>query len=230
MKNITKFYNYKKLFKIIILITFYNLLPYLTYAQWIKLPNTNLSPNDRINNLIANSNGILYASQNNYVVKWDGNSWSKLGSVNDSFNGDVRTIAQDKDGNIYAGGEFTNTKGQSYIAKYNGTIWSEFGILDGTCQFPNRSIYKIVTDLKDGQIKFNMIYNPASIKQGLLYSDVTNDDTSTNIKSPFKPLIESDLTNSIFSELILLPNSTNIFSEISTAITLSTILEIGIVK
>jgi hypothetical protein len=147
MKNITKFYNYKKLFKIIILITFYNLLPYLTYAQWIKLPNTNLSPNDRINNLIANSNGILYASQNNYVVKWDGNSWSKLGSVNDSFNGDVRTIAQDKDGNIYAGGEFTNTKGQSYIAKYNGTIWSEFGILDGTCQFPNRSIYKIVTDL-----------------------------------------------------------------------------------
>jgi hypothetical protein len=148
MKNITKFYNYKKLFKIITLITFYNLLPYLTYAQWIKLPNTNLSPNDRLDNLIANSNGILYASQNNYVVKWDGNSWSKLGGVNDTFNGDVRTIAQDKNGNIYAGGEFTNTKGQLYIAKYNGTTWSEFGILDGTSRFTFGSgILKIVTDL-----------------------------------------------------------------------------------
>jgi hypothetical protein len=149
MKNITKFYNYKKLFKIITLITIYNLLPYLTYAQWVKLPNTNLSPNDRIDNLIANSNGILYASQKNYVVKWDGNSWSKLGGVNDTFNGNVRTIAQDKNGNIYAGGNFTNTKGQYYIAKYNGTTWSEFGVLEGRNLWFG-GIFKIVIDLNGG--------------------------------------------------------------------------------
>ena len=65
----------------------------------------------------------------NNITKWDGTSWSNLGvGVNDV----VRGICVDSNGNVYAGGSFTNLSDGSlplnYIAKWDGTSWSE---LDG---------------------------------------------------------------------------------------------------
>jgi hypothetical protein len=62
----------------------------------------------------------------NYIAKWNGGSWSALGS---GLNGQVAALALDTSGNLYVGGNFTNADGLSvnYIAKWNGASWSSLG-------------------------------------------------------------------------------------------------------
>src|SRR6185295_12685799 len=59
-------------------------------------------------------------------------SWSQLGVVNgvvaDSY---ISSVCSDASGNIYAAGQFTNSSGKKYVAKYNGSSWSELGGLNG---------------------------------------------------------------------------------------------------
>ncbi len=67
--------------------------------------------------------GGVYA---NRVARWDGSTWSILGSgMYDS----VEALAVDAAGNLYAGGNFTNAGGVSArnIAKWDGTTWSALG-------------------------------------------------------------------------------------------------------
>lgn len=65
------------------------------------------------------------------IAKWDGTTWSSLGSgVNDVESASiVRSLAVDGAGNIYAGGEFDSIGGiaVNHIAKWNGTSWSSLG-------------------------------------------------------------------------------------------------------
>ncbi|RJP89124.1 MAG: hypothetical protein C4518_10310 [Desulfobacteraceae bacterium] len=60
------------------------------------------------------------------IAKWDGASWSALGS---GIDGEVKALAVDDAGNLYAGGRFTTAGGVSvnYIAKWDGTSWSSLG-------------------------------------------------------------------------------------------------------
>src|SRR6476469_4595649 len=62
----------------------------------------------------------------NYIAKWNGSSWSSLGT---GFNGSVNALAVDGSGNVYTGGAFTQAGGTaaSNIAKWNGTSWSSLG-------------------------------------------------------------------------------------------------------
>jgi hypothetical protein len=67
--------------------------------------------------------GVRAAS---YIAKWNGISWSALGS---GLNSSVSALAVDGSGNVYAGGGFT-TAGVSTanrIAKWNGSSWSALG-------------------------------------------------------------------------------------------------------
>lgn len=70
----------------------------------------------------TNAGGILA----NRIAKWDGNSWSALGS---GMNGGVfalATIGND----LYAGGDFTAAGGiaTARIAKWNGSAWAAVGL------------------------------------------------------------------------------------------------------
>jgi len=58
------------------------------------------------------------------IAKWDGTSWSALGSA--SFDAIITALAVDSSGNVYAAGDFTTTgsTAANYIAKWNGTSWS----------------------------------------------------------------------------------------------------------
>ncbi|WP_226163450.1 hypothetical protein [Hymenobacter terricola] len=67
----------------------------------------------------------------NYVAKWNGTTWSPLGAGLSSANsyGYVYTLAVAGNGDVYAGGNFTQAGGvaANYVAKWNGTAWSSLG-------------------------------------------------------------------------------------------------------
>jgi LPXTG-site transpeptidase (sortase) family protein len=59
----------------------------------------------------------------NYVAKWDGVSWSALGT---GMNGFVYALATDNSGNLYAAGNFTFAGGTlvNNVARWDGSSWS----------------------------------------------------------------------------------------------------------
>lgn len=62
----------------------------------------------------------------NYIAKWDGSSWSALGT---GLNGYVYSLTHDSSGNLYAGGRFTSAGGIAVngLAKWDGSSWSDVG-------------------------------------------------------------------------------------------------------
>jgi len=71
----------------------------------------------------------------NNIAKWDGNSWSALGS---GINGNVGALVVSGN-NVYAGGLFTTAGGSpaTNIAKWNGSTWSALGSgLSASADYP----------------------------------------------------------------------------------------------
>ncbi len=123
---------------------------------WSEVGGTSASTfNKEINSLVTDANGNLYAAgrfdngQLEYVAKWDGSKWSELGGTNtSSFYGGyygITNLLTDTSGNLYAAGDFVNSKGKKYVAKWNGSIWSEIGGKN-TSTF-NDVIWSITTDM-----------------------------------------------------------------------------------
>lgn len=81
---------------------------------------------DHAGNLYIGGNFTNWADIANadYFVKWNGTSYSAVGS---GGTGAVQTIAIDSQDNIYIGGEFTNWAGDGnadYLAWWNGSAWA----------------------------------------------------------------------------------------------------------
>ncbi len=89
--------------------------------------------------LAAGPNGVLYAAGSfttaggvaaNRVAMWNGSSWSAMGSGLGSSGSDyVVSLAVAPNGDVYAGGWFTNSGGMAVqsVARWNGTSWSALG-------------------------------------------------------------------------------------------------------
>jgi hypothetical protein len=88
--------------------------------------------------LAFETNGNLYVGGNftiaggvaaNNIAKWDGSSWSALGSGIGDESSAVGALAFDANGNLYAGGGFSSAGGVSAdnIAKWDGIAWSALG-------------------------------------------------------------------------------------------------------
>lgn len=99
-----------------------------------------LNANSTILSVCVDASGNIYAAGSftntagePYVAKWDGTSWAELGTGSAALhcNGTINSICSDNTGNIYAGGEFSDstvyTAGNIYVAKWDGTNWSELG-------------------------------------------------------------------------------------------------------
>ncbi len=67
-------------------------------------------------------------------------SWSILGSGTNALkaNGEIIALATDTAGNVYTAGIFRNNTGFAYVAKWNGTTWSE---LESLTSDPSGNIY-----------------------------------------------------------------------------------------
>ena len=94
---------------------------------------------DSVLALAVASNGDVYAGGDftqvggltaNRVARWNGASWSSLGTgPSNGLNGSVLALAVAANGDVYAGGVFTQAGGvaANNVAKWNGTSWSNLG-------------------------------------------------------------------------------------------------------
>ena len=115
---------------------------------------------DSINALAVGKDGNLYAGGDfryagglnaSHIARWDGTNWSTLGTGMRSFitgDGRVNSLAVDKDGNLYAGGEFlyAGEVSANRVAKWNGTTWSALGSGIGQASTAFSSVYALRLD------------------------------------------------------------------------------------
>lgn len=103
----------------------------------VGVPNTGAASITSANGLAIDRDGNLYVGGNftnwadvanaDYFAKWDGSSWSAVGS---GGTGLVEDIAVDSQGNIYIGGTFLNWAGVAEadrLAWWNGSAWAAVG-------------------------------------------------------------------------------------------------------
>jgi hypothetical protein len=109
--------------------------PTFSDADWVSLNPGIPGANGRVSAMTVDGNGNMYFAGNftfigtvpaNYIAKWNGSSWSALGS---GIQGYVVYALAVSGTNLYAGGYFTNAGGvtASNIAKWNGSAWSALG-------------------------------------------------------------------------------------------------------
>jgi len=110
-------------------------------SQWVEVGINNyaLNANNIIYAVITDAAGNVYAAGaftdstvHSFVARWTGDSiWVPLDTNTLHANGYIYSLAADKAGNIYAAGAFTDRpfdyEGNIYVAKWNGTHWSELG-------------------------------------------------------------------------------------------------------
>lgn len=109
--------------------------------SWSQLGGpTSTAINDIIYDLCSDIHGNIYAagvftntSEHVYVAEFNGQTWAEVGGLNALANlGDFKTkeiicLYSDNAGNLYAGGQFTNPQGNEFVAKWNGSQWTELG-------------------------------------------------------------------------------------------------------
>ena len=80
--------------------------------------------------LIIAPNGDLIAVGEAYVKRWDGSSWSDVGTITGGTLVTVNDVAIDFEGNIWVVGDFTSFGGVSnadYVSYYDGSAWNAAG-------------------------------------------------------------------------------------------------------
>lgn len=122
-----------------------------------------VSTSQSINSIVADDFGNVYAAGTlkdvngkYYVTKWNGSTWSALGTGVNALNanGAINMLVLDNFGNLYAGGSFTNANGVYYVAKWDGSTWRELGTgvnaLNADGMEYNGAIHSIVIDHRSG--------------------------------------------------------------------------------
>lgn len=125
-------------------------------STWTELGS--LAANGDINALTKDKSGNIYAAGGfsnsagkRYVAKWDGSVWAEMGSGTSALNAqdDILCLTTDPAGTVYAAGKFTNAGPMNaYVAKWDGSAWTELGGSGATSLKANAMIQTITTDTK----------------------------------------------------------------------------------
>jgi len=109
--------------------------PTFSDADWQNMSKSLPGANNTVHDMVTDTNaGLVYACgsfsfigsvQASGVAKWNGSSWTNLGSGVLS----ASTMTIDSAGNLFIGGDFTSAGGISAnrIAKWNGSSWVNLG-------------------------------------------------------------------------------------------------------
>jgi hypothetical protein len=159
-------------------------------ASWSELGSTKgLAANNNINCICNDKAGNIYAAGyftnangKYYVAKWNGTAWEELGGLNGlAANNEIFSICSDPAGNIYAAGKFSNgnysSDGYEYVAKWNGTNWTEVGGLNALAA--NDYIESIISDSKG-----NIYASGSFFRDGHGYVAIWNDTTWSELGAP----------------------------------------------
>ncbi len=80
---------------------------------------------------IKKSGNYIYAAGTEGVHRWDGTTWTTIGTITGAVSNGLQVydMTFDANGNLYALGQFTQINGITVngIAKWNGTAWSALG-------------------------------------------------------------------------------------------------------
>jgi hypothetical protein len=159
-------------------------------TSWSELGGTNaLAANNNINCICNDPEGNIYAAGyftntngKYYVARWNGTTWEELGGLDGlAANNEIISICSDSAGNIYAAGKFTNgnhsSNGYEYVAKWNGTNWTEVGGLNALAA--NDYIESIISDSKG-----NIYASGGFFKDGHGYVAIWNDTSWSELGTP----------------------------------------------
>lgn len=127
-------------------------------TQWLELgldnDNKVLIGNEEILTLAIDYNHTLYAggqfftAGKQYVAKWDGSVWSKVGDYGTLVtNGYVYSLVSDHSNNIYACGGFSDSGGARAVIKWDGSNWSQVGSPGNRVLFT--TLFNLVVDNSD---------------------------------------------------------------------------------
>lgn len=118
--------------------------------SWTKLGN-NLNAGDAIADMCIDPSGNVYvggwfynASFDYYIAKWNGATWSQLGTGTNALNntnGSITCMCTDAAGNIYIAPIYSTSGGYYNVKKWNGSTWTQLGALNA-----NDDIQAIVSD------------------------------------------------------------------------------------
>jgi hypothetical protein len=183
-------------------------------TSWSQLGTAGsaLNANDWIMALAADSRGNIYAagaftqSGHLYVAKWDGTSWSSLDTAGiwyrGAYGGDgIRALYIDGADNIYASGDLMNAKNQTYVAKWDGTSWTDLGSA-GNSQIPSHGPIDVICGDNAGNIyiagvglrQYNWSYCAKRLS-GTSWDEVGIGSSSINVKGRIAALCTDSLGN-----------------------------------
>ncbi len=108
--------------------------PTFSDADWVSLNPGLPGANGTVTAMVLDGSGNLYVGGGftfigtvaaNGIAKWNGSTWSNLGTAMDSSVSALAVVGSD----VYAGGAFTAADGTTVnrIAKWNGSAWSALG-------------------------------------------------------------------------------------------------------
>ncbi len=138
-------------------------VPKIYCQYWFELGGSNsLDANFTIRVIRVDRSANLYAAGNftnslgnTYVAKWNGANWSELGGYNSlgvlcgGAVNSLLTLVTDSLNNVYVAGGIRNLSDNSFVAKWNGSHWSELG---GLNSFPSNGMINSICSDAQGNI------------------------------------------------------------------------------
>lgn len=121
----------QKFIKGLLLFFLMYLLPSFSFAQLVELEKASylkIIESDNFGNVYSVKQSGTYPNDIYQIRKWNGLNFTALTDQNISyFNGNIRRLEFDKNGNLFVVGDFKNSNGQYFVAKWDGNNWSQIG-------------------------------------------------------------------------------------------------------